>query len=164
MDLRRRLELDGLIVVLDGAIVLALVVVGDAAIGVGGGRLGVELDRLAVVLDGAVVFALQPVGDTAAAVGFGELFASVASGLDHGGAAVDALTDGHLLLALAPLTLLRGLGVSGGGEQRRDQERRKKHAAHRRLRGLDRGLPHQSSPSGCRSRTRLLRRSSSTWV
>ncbi len=56
---------------LDGAVVLALLVVGNAAVAKGGGIIWVELDRLVEVLDGAVVVALTGVGIAAVTEGGG---------------------------------------------------------------------------------------------
>src|ERR1039457_2062397 len=60
-----RIELDGLVVVVDGAVVLAFVEVGVAAIGEGQGVVRIELDGLVEILDGAVVLAFVGVGAAA---------------------------------------------------------------------------------------------------
>jgi len=52
-----RIELDRLVMVLDGAVEFAFAYVGVAAIAEGVGVVRIELDRLVIVLDGAVVFA-----------------------------------------------------------------------------------------------------------
>ena len=60
-----RVELDGLVVVLDGAVVLAFGAVGEAAIDEDDRTFRVERDGLIVVLDGAIVLAFIAVGSAA---------------------------------------------------------------------------------------------------
>jgi hypothetical protein len=57
-----RLEPDRLIVVLEGAVVLALSLIDGAAIVEGMGEVWIELDRLIEVPDGAIVLALSLMG------------------------------------------------------------------------------------------------------
>src|SRR5262249_34513160 len=66
-----RLELDGLVVVVDRVIVVALAELGVAAVEVSFSR-RLELDRLVVIRDGTVVFAFLVVGHAAVVVGAGE--------------------------------------------------------------------------------------------
>ena len=56
-----RIEADRLVVILDGAVVIALAGVGAAAIVIGRRICRIESDRLVVLLDGAVVIALVEV-------------------------------------------------------------------------------------------------------
>ena len=65
------MELDRLVVVLDGAAVVALALAGNAAAPIGDGIFRPELDRPVEVLDGAAVVALALVGGAAADVGDG---------------------------------------------------------------------------------------------
>src|SRR5262245_66688651 len=109
VSLSRRLELDRLIVIHDGAVVIALSVVGHATIIVGHDEFGVELDRLSIVLNGAVILALEPITDAAIIEGLRKFVALVVRRFDHGGAAVDTLIDRRRVLALAPSALLRRL-------------------------------------------------------
>jgi len=60
-----RVELDRLVVVLDGAVVLAFDSVGVAAIVEGVGIIWTELDRLIEVLDGLVTFSPHAVNEAA---------------------------------------------------------------------------------------------------
>src|SRR5262245_33960696 len=133
----RRLELDRLVVIEDGAVVFAVLVVGDAAVVVGDGEFGVELDRLVVVRNGAVIVALEPVADAAIVEGLRELVALIACRFDDGGTTVDALIDGHGVLALAPAALLRRLCERRrAGKQDAGQDRAETlccHARHRQL-------------------------------
>ena len=53
-----RIEPDGLVEILNGAVVVALLVIGKAAVVVGDRELGIELDGLVEILNGAVEVAL----------------------------------------------------------------------------------------------------------
>src|SRR5262249_13894291 len=78
---------------------------------------GVDPDRLIIVLNGAVILALEPIADAAGVECLGELLAPLPSRFDHGGTALDALINGHRVLALAPGALLRRLCGCRGAAQ-----------------------------------------------
>ena len=130
-------EFDRLVVIQDGAVVFALLVVGHAAVVVGAGKFGVELDCLVIIRNGAVIVAFEPVADAAIVESLRELVALVARRSDDGGTTVDALIDRHRVLALAPATLLRRLCKRrGAGKRDTGQDRAQTlycRASHRQL-------------------------------
>ena len=69
-----RVEPDRLVVIGDGAVVLAFGSVGVAAVAEGCGVVRIEPDRLVVVLDGAVELALVVVSDAAVVEGRGRFW------------------------------------------------------------------------------------------
>src|SRR5262249_3837055 len=113
VSLSRRLELDRLIVIRNGAVVLVLVFVSHAAIVVSHGESRVELDRLVGVLDGAIIISLKSVTDAAIVEGLRELLASIAGCFDNCGTTLDPLIDRHRVFALAPGPLVGRLGSAG---------------------------------------------------
>ncbi len=90
-----RFKLDGLSVILDGAIALSFFSVGVAAIAKGKGELGIEPDGLVVILDGAVAVALGAVGAAAVVEGKGVL------GIEPDGLIV--VLDGAVAVALGAI-------------------------------------------------------------
>jgi hypothetical protein len=71
MSASDRVELYRLTIVGDGAVEFALLVVREAAIGIGLGKIRVKPDRLVVVGDSAVSVALVVISGTAVVVGVG---------------------------------------------------------------------------------------------
>src|SRR5205085_5470704 len=119
--------------------------------------------------------AFEAIRQRAIIEGLCKVFAAFACRLDHRRAAFDALRKGGTVLALAPAALLGRLGErSACGSQACSQENRRTSAfccimPHIQLqlipaRWVHGGSTIGCSASGCRSRTRLLRRSSSTCV
>src|SRR5437868_2608599 len=86
-----RLELDGLIIILDSVVVPVLVLIGEATIEESSRVVRVYLDRLMKVFDGAVVLAYRGMG-TAAVVEIGEIRVKLDGLIEiHDGAVVLAL-------------------------------------------------------------------------
>ena len=76
---------------MDGAVILAFLEVGEAAIEEGLSVFRIELDRLVVVLDGAVIFVFVVVGEAAIVEFNGEKFSRETSRLNRRRAAANGL-------------------------------------------------------------------------
>src|SRR5262249_53061585 len=112
-----------LVVVVDRAIVVALVRIGIRACAEGSAELGIAPDRLTEVLDGPIVVVLVVVGEPAIVVGDRGVIVVLAAGLDDRRAALDLRVGRKFLfLVHAPLPVLRLLGP--GGCRRERQNRR----------------------------------------
>src|ERR1700720_1425902 len=83
------IELDRLIQVLDGAVVLPLAAIGIAAVAECQGKVWIKLDRLIEILDGAVVFGFAEIGVAAIAESRRQILTLAFGGLDDGRAGGD---------------------------------------------------------------------------
>ena len=104
------LELDGLIVVVDGEVELAGLRIGVAAIAVGGGIGSVQPDRLVEFGDRLGVVALVLIGDAAIVIGDGEIVLGVHAAADDLATAVEADLG---VTGDAVVPVLLGFGQSG---------------------------------------------------
>jgi hypothetical protein len=75
-----RIEAGRLVVIRDGAVVVALVAVGEAATVEGRGVFRIEPNRLVVIRDGAVVIALRAVRDASTEVSTSNLIEEIRDG------------------------------------------------------------------------------------
>ena len=114
---------DGLVVVLDGAVVLSPGEIDVAAIVIGLGVGRVQPDGLVVVLEGAVGLALAGVAVAAAVEGDSHVGRHIPSGLDDGGAAANTLICRKgLVLVQTPRPLLAHILRPDGARERQHPE------------------------------------------
>src|SRR4029079_347543 len=116
-----RVELDRLVVVGDGLVVLRRRRIGNAAIVVGRRLLMIGLDRLVVVGDGLVDVAFGLPFDAAVGIRERQGLAVVGAGLDRAGAGGDRLVARGLGAGF-PVVGPRGLRECGGGQQRSERQ------------------------------------------
>src|SRR5262249_3125979 len=114
-------DLDGAVVVSDGAVEVALGGIGVAAIVEGAGVIGAELEGLAVVLDSFVVVVLVVPEDAAIVIRDGKVMAAPAAGLDLPRTGGYALLRRRVVAVADLLVLFEGLGC-GGSTHHPDQQ------------------------------------------